>query len=62
MVAPLKTRGLDDLNNLQARLTRLFGLRRIGPEDYHFIEKRLREVEERIVEMSEKINTGNDPF
>jgi hypothetical protein len=55
MVAPLKTRGLDELNSLQARARRLYGLSRISKEDFDFIDKRLSEVEERIIEMRERM-------
>lgn len=53
MVAPLKTRGLDDIRELLRRLGRLYGLNRIGTEDFLFIQKRLKEIEARIIAMRE---------
>ena len=53
MVAPLKTRGLDDTRELLRRLGRLYNLHRIGTEDYFFIQKRLKEIEARIIVMRE---------
>lgn len=57
MVAPLKTRGIDDLRLLLRRLGRLYGLRRIGEEDFRFIERRIKEIEARIISMRESIPT-----
>lgn len=62
MVAPLKDKGLDELNRLQNRLSRLYGLGRIRQEDFTYIDKRLNEVEERIVEMREKMPSKKTPF
>lgn len=59
MVAPMKTNGLDDVNRLQARLRRLYGLGRIGQEDFTYLDQRLNEVEERIIQMREKMPTTN---
>lgn len=61
MVAPLKTTGLDELNSLQRRFTRLLGLGRITKDDFDYCEERLREVEERIITMRERIPHRN-PF
>lgn len=54
MVSPIKQRGLDELNALQNRVRRVYGLNRISREDFDYIDKRLIEVEERIVEMHEQ--------
>lgn len=64
MVAPMKARGLDELNSLQARLRRLYALGRIAKEDFDFLDERLNEVEERIIEMREKMphNSKLAPF
>ena len=53
MVAPLKTRGLDEVQGLLRRAVRLYGLRRIGEQDFRFIEERLKEIEARIISMRE---------
>lgn len=55
MVAPLKHKGLDELNNLQNRFRRLYALGRIDKKDFDFCEERLNEVEARIIEMSERM-------
>lgn len=53
MVAPMKTRGLEDVRELLRRAGRLYGLRRIRPDDFRYIEVRLKEIEARIVAMRE---------
>jgi hypothetical protein len=60
MVAPLKTRGVTEVQSLLRRVTRLHALRRVGEEDFRFIAKRLKEIEARIVEMHEQ--GVEDPF
>lgn len=60
MVAPLKTRGLTDVQDLLRRSTRLYGLRRISTEDFRYLEQRLKEVEARIISMTEQ--GVEDPF
>lgn len=60
MVAPMKTRGLLDVQELLRRAGRLYGLRRIGSEDFRYIETRLKEVEARIIQMTEQ--GVEDPF
>lgn len=60
MVAPLKTRGLRDVSDLIRRLRRLYGLRRIGTEDFRYLENRLLEIEARIISMTEQ--GVEDPF
>ena len=59
MVAPLKTKGLDEINSLQARLRRLWGLGRISREDFDYLEERLGDCEKRIIEMKEKMPPGS---
>lgn len=54
MVAPLKTRGLEEVRALLARATRLHGLRRIGEEDFRYLTVRLKEMEARIIAMHEQ--------
>lgn len=54
MVAPLKTRGLHDVRGLRKRAAHLFSLRRIREADFRFIDGRLAEVEDRIIEMRER--------
>ena len=54
MVAPMKTAGLTAVQGLLARATRLYALRRIGEQDFRFIEERLKQVEARIIEMRER--------
>lgn len=54
MVAPLKTRGLTEVRGLLGRVGRLYALRRIGEEDFRFLDKRLKEIEARIIEMHER--------
>jgi hypothetical protein len=54
MVAPLKTRGLTEVRTLLGRVGRLYGLRRIGEEDFRFLDKRLKEIEARIIQMHEQ--------
>ena len=53
MVAPLKTRGLSEIQSLLMRAGRLYALRRISTEDFRFIEKRLKEIEARVIAMRE---------
>ncbi len=60
MVAPMKTRGLSDVASLLRRLTRLYGLRRVSEEDFRYMERRLKEVEARIISMTER--GVEDPF
>lgn len=60
MVAPMKTAGLLAVQQLLARATRLYALRRIGQEDFRFIEERLKQVEARIIAMREQ--GIEDPF
>lgn len=60
MVAPLKTRGLTDVQDLLRRAARLYGLRRVGEEDFRYIDQRLKEVEARIISMNEQ--GVEDPF
>lgn len=62
MVAPMKHRGLDELNSLQKRLRNLYALSRINKEDFDYIDERLNEVEERIVQMREKMTNKQAPF
>jgi len=54
MVAPMKTAGLLAVQGLLARATRLYALRRIGEEDFRYLEQRLKEMETRIIEMRER--------
>jgi hypothetical protein len=54
MVAPMKTAGLLAVQGLLARATRLYALRRIGEEDFRYIEERLKEMEARIIAMRER--------
>jgi hypothetical protein len=54
MVAPLKTRGLKEIQSLLQRATRLYGLRRISTDDFRFLEKRLKEIEARVISMRER--------
>lgn len=60
MVAPMKTRGLEEVRLALKRISRLYSLRRIGEEDFRYIEKRLKEAEARIIEMRE--TKVEDPF
>jgi hypothetical protein len=53
MVAPMKTAGLLAVQGLLARATRLYALRRIGEDDFRYVEQRLKEVEARIIAMRE---------
>lgn len=63
MVAPLKQNGLDEVNRLQNRLRRVYALGRINQDDFTFIDKRLNEVEERIIQMREKMpHSKKTPF
>lgn len=61
MVRAMKTRGLDDVQALLRRVTRLAALRRIGEADYEYIASRLKEIEARIIEMRER-NVEEEPF
>lgn len=54
MVAPMKTAGLTAVQGIIARATRLYALRRIGEDDFRYIEERLKQVEARIIEMRER--------
>lgn len=62
MVAPLKERGLLEVQSLRSRAARLLGLRRVSRDDYNYIDKRLEEVEARIIEMKEKGVTEEGDF
>lgn len=53
MVAPLKTRGLDQVRDLLKRNARLYALRRITTDDFRYLEQRLKEMEARIISMTE---------
>lgn len=54
MVAPMKTAGLTAAQGLLARATRLYALRRIGEDDFRYLEQRLKEIEARIISMRER--------
>lgn len=61
MVRAMKTRGLMDVQSLLRRVTRLSALRRIGEEDHEYIASRLKQIEARIIEMTER-NVEEEPF
>lgn len=58
---PLKERGLDrELKPLIRRVARAYAMERISTEDYNYINKRLREVEAKIISMPETDETGEE--
>lgn len=57
----LKERGLQrELKPLQRRVARAYAMERISSDDYNYLSKRLKEVEARIVEMTEIDETGEE--
>lgn len=56
----VKARGLEELALLRRRLRRAFALRRIGFEDFEYIDTKLNEVEVRIISMSETNEDGEE--
>lgn len=58
---PMKTNGLSEIRSALRRATRLHALRRIGEEDFRFLEVRLKECEARIIAMWERLD-GEEEF
>lgn len=57
---PMKDVGLREAQQLRKRTRRLWSLGRIGRPDFEYIDKRLDEVEARIVSMSETDEFGKE--
>lgn len=60
MARPLKDAGLREVQALRRRTGRQLALGRILPEDAEYIERRLKEVEARIVSMMELDEYGKE--
>ena len=56
MTHSVTTRGMQELAALRARVTRDYGFSRIKWPDFEYINVRLMEIEERLIEMA-----TNDP-
>jgi hypothetical protein len=56
----MKAAGLYEVDNLLARVRRLHALRRISSKDKGFIELRLEQIRERIIEMHELGEDGKE--
>jgi hypothetical protein len=52
MTHSVTTRGLQELGQFRARLARDYGVGRVGWVDFEYLNIRLNEVEERLVEMA----------
>jgi hypothetical protein len=57
---PLKTSGLEELKRLRSRGRRQLALGRILKDDWEFIDRRLDDVEARIVSMKETDENGEE--
>jgi hypothetical protein len=60
MARTLKTRGLVEVQQIRERARRQFAWRRISKADWEYIDKRLDEVEARIISMSETNEHGKE--
>lgn len=57
---PMKDAGLREVQQLRKRNRRLWSLGRIQRPDYEYIDKRMDEVEAKIVSMSETDEFGKE--
>lgn len=57
---PMKTQGLVAVQEVRARNRKLWGMGRIQRPDFEYIDKRLDEVEARIVSMTETDEYGKE--
>lgn len=62
MAKSLKSNGLVEVRSLRARITRQFGLGRIGQPDHDYLLTRAQEIEARIVEMREDGEDVGDDY
>ena len=60
MAKALKAQGLVELNLLLARTRRQYALGRIAKPDHDYIERRLLEVKQRIEQMAETDERGQE--
>ena len=57
---PMKDAGLKEVQSARARARKLWGMGRVLRTDFEFIDKRLDEVEARIVSMPETDEYGKE--
>ncbi len=57
---PMKDAGLKEVQGIRSRLRKLWGMGRVMRPDFEFIDKRLDEVEARIVTMTETDEFGKE--
>ena len=48
----LKTKGLEEIDNLKNRVTKLYGMRRISEEDFQRLHNKVAELKDLIEEVS----------
>lgn len=56
----LKSAGIAELKALRSRARKVFGMERISRPDFEYIDRRLDEVEARIVSMREMNERGEE--
>jgi hypothetical protein len=56
----MKDVGLKEVRSIRSRVRKLWGMDRIGRPDFEFIDKRMDEVEARIVSMVETDEFGKE--
>lgn len=57
---PMKDAGLKEVRSIRARVRKLWGMERVSRPDFEFIDKRMDEVEARIVSMTETDEYGKE--
>ena len=57
---PMKDAGLREVRSARSRVRKLWGMERVSRPDFEFIDKRLDEVEARIVSMVETDEFGKE--
>jgi hypothetical protein len=56
----MKDAGLKEVRSIRARVRKLWGMERVSRPDFEFIDKRMDEVEARIVSMTETDEYGKE--
>lgn len=59
---PIKDIGLKEVRSARSRARKLWSMERIARPDFEFIDRRLDEVESRIVSMSEIDEYGHEVY
>lgn len=57
---PMKEAGLKEVQSARGRVRKLWGMGRIGRPDFEYIDRRLDEVEARVVSMHETDEFGRE--